>query len=240
MTVRKSDLALMLLTASGGLLSAFIAMCLRFAIGHYAVSQNNRLLLNFGQNLVPGAVFGAIISCCFALRGYSRSLWKFAVMTVASTTAYFVAVWVAFGVELYSPFLPPQERGNVSWQALFVSGLVGAFFIILTGSLLLNTGTTGQQRMLKILSWTPAGAFLGILGWALGPSLGMVLWQIVHSMNLTAPTETLRNAHGETSHIFSLWAVWQVGMGCVLGLFAGRKHRMADEPCATQSIVGSW
>lgn len=223
MKVRKRDPALILLTASGGLLSALITMCLTFVVGQFA-ERNNRLLNFSNAFVVPGTVFGVIISCCFALRGYSRSLWKFTVITFASSTAYLVAFWVAVGIEAYSPLLASGEKGNVSGQALFVGGLAGAFLIISAVSLLLNTGTTGQNRMLKILGWTPVGGFLGILGWALGPSLGIVLWQIVHSMNLTASTEMPQNAQGYRSSILSLWAVWQAGMGFVLGLVVSREQ----------------
>jgi len=58
----------------------------------------------------------------------------------------------------------------------------------------------------------------------------MTLWQIVHSMNLTAPTETFQNAKlGETSRMFSLWVIWQVGMGFVLGLVVNGKQSKGGE-----------
>jgi len=221
------DWTLVLLMAFAGLMSALITMCTSYSLGHYAVSRGR--LLDFSQMFFPGAVFGAIISGCFVLCGYLRDLWKPLVISVVSSVSYAASVWAAFAVELYSPFLNNQERGWVSGQALFVGGLVGALSTLSAISLLLNSEFTWQRRIFNALCWTPAGGLLGIAGWALGPSLGMAFWQIVHSMNLTAPTETFRNAQGLTSHTYSLLAVWQAGMGFALGLVVNGKSSTTDE-----------
>jgi hypothetical protein len=222
----KRDAALRLLTASGGLISALITICASFPLGHYAELRSNRLL-HFSQAFfLPGVVFGAIVSVCFALRVYLRDLWKAIALIVASSVAYFLSFWAAVGVSLHPFGLLPRDRiGEVTDLALVAGGLTGAFCLICTVSLLLNSRLTWQGRMLKALCWTPVGAVLGIVGWALGPSLGMTLWQIVHSLNLTAPTETFQNAKGGViSRMFSLWAVWQFGMGFVLGLVVNGKQ----------------
>jgi hypothetical protein len=222
MNAQKRDPALMLLTASGGLISAFITICGRFPLAHYAVSTSNRLL-DFNQVFLPGAVFGVFVSSCFALRRYLRDFWKAIAITAASTLAYYASFLAAGGVELHNPFNFGEPRdGSISSAALLIGGLTGAGLVLCAMSLLLDSEIAWQSRLLRALRWSPAGAILGIVGWALGPSLGMVLWQIVHSMNLTGPTETFRNAQGETSHMFSLWAVWQAGIGFVLGLVVNR------------------
>ncbi len=235
MNSQKRDPALMLLTASGGLISALITSCASFPLGHFAVSQNNRLL-DFSQIFFPGAVFGAIASGCFALRRYLRDLWKAIAITAAFSVAYFFADLAAVEVSLHPFGLVPHDRiGEVTDPALVAGGLTGAFCIICAVSLLLNSRLTWQRRMLKALCWTPVGAVLGVVGWVLGPSLGIALWQIVHSMNLTAPTETFRNAQGRTSHMFSLWAVWQAGVGFVLGLVVNGKQHNGWEGARHQS-----
>ena len=58
----------------------------------------------------------AIVSGYFALRGYAGDLWKGIAISGAFSISYLVSVWAAFAVELYSPFLNNQERGNVSGQ----------------------------------------------------------------------------------------------------------------------------
>ncbi len=60
------------------------------------------------------------------------------------------------------------------------------------------------------------GGVLGIIGWELGPTFGMALWSAADTLHVTAPTETALNAVGETSHRYSLFMIWQVGMAFVL------------------------
>ncbi len=229
MNFKKRDPALILLTSSGGLVSALIALGTSYPLGHFAVSQSNKLV-DFSQIFFPGTVFGVLVSGCFALRGYLRELWKAITLTVASAVAYCFSVWAAVGISLH-PFglVPPDRIGEVTDLALVVGGLTGGFCTICAVSLLFNSSHTWQRRMLKALCWTPVGALLAVVGWALGPSLGIALWQIIHSMNLTPPTETVRNAQGYQSHMFSLLATWQAGMGLVLGLVVNGKQSTAEE-----------
>jgi hypothetical protein len=228
MNYQKRDPALMLLTAAGGLISALIASCADYPLGHFVVSQNNRLLDSSLYLCFPGVIFGVLVSGCFALRGYLHDLWKTVVITVASSVAYFFAFLAAAQVSLHPfGFLPQDRIGDVTGPALIAGGLAGAFCVICAVSLSLDSRLTWQRRMLKALWWSPVGAVLGLAGWALGPSLGISLWQLVHSMNLTPPDETIRNAQGQPSHMYSLFAVWQVGIGFVLGLVVNGKQSNA-------------
>jgi len=104
----KRDWTLVLLTTFAGLLSAFIAMCLNYPFGHNAVSHSR--FLGFSQMFYPGAVFGAIVVGCFALRGYLRGLWKAIAIFVAFSASYFLSFWVAATTELYAPFLEDRAR----------------------------------------------------------------------------------------------------------------------------------
>jgi len=229
MNLQKRDPALILLTSSGGLVSALITIGANFPLGQFLASHHDKLL-DFSTLFWPGFVFGAIISGCLAFRGYSRGLWRAIAITVASSAAYFLAFTAAAEFSLHPLGLVPIERiGEVTDLALVVGGLTGGFCTICVVSLLFNSGDTWQRRILKAISWTPAGAVLAIAGWALGPSLGIALWQIIHSLNLTPPTETVRNAQGYPSHMFSLWAIWQAGMGLVLGFVVKGKQSTAEE-----------
>jgi hypothetical protein len=133
-----------------------------------------------------------MVSCCFAVLGYLHHVWRAIGIVLTLALSYCLSVWVAMGVELNSPFLSNSNRGNVSGQALFVGGLVGAFFTLCAVSFLLSSGGSWQRRLAKVRCWTPLGGFLGVAGWALGPVLGMAFWQVAHVMNLTGPTETFR------------------------------------------------
>jgi hypothetical protein len=211
------DLPLALFTASAGLISALITICLNYPIRHFAALLNNRWGLGF--ILLPGAMFGLVFSSCLAFRGYLRSLWKATVIGAAFGSTYYLSMWIAFNVELYSPFgSSGNEVESVSNSAMFAGGLVGAFLVIGGVSVLLNSRIAWGRRVLKGIYWSPVGGILGVLGWTLGPFLGMVIWSVVHPLGLTAPTETFQNARGETSHMYSLWIVWQTGIGLALGL----------------------
>jgi hypothetical protein len=229
MNFEKRDPTLILLTSSGGLVSALITLGASYPLGHFAVSQGNRLV-DFSQIFFPGTVFGVLLSASFALRGYLRELWKAITLTVVSAAAYCFSFWAAAGISLH-PFglVPPDRIGEVTDLALVGGGLTGGFCTICAASLLFNSSHTWQRRILKALCWTPVGALLAVVGWTLGPSLGIALWQIIHSMNLTAPTETVRNAQGDQSHMFSLWAIWQAGMGLVLGLVVNSNQSTGEE-----------
>jgi hypothetical protein len=151
-------------------------------------------VVGFQSDFFPGAGYGAILSGCFTLRRYLHAAWKAIAITAACSLAYFFSFVAAVEVSLH-PFglVPDDRRGEVTDPALVAGGLTEAFCIVCVVSLLLNSRLTWQRRILKALCWTPVGAVLAVVGWALGPSIGIALWQMVHSMNLTAPTETLQN-----------------------------------------------
>lgn len=213
---KEYDWTAALLLACTGLDSAFAAMCIRYPFGHYAVMKGRAV--DISQIFVPGVLFGAAISGFLALRGYLLSPWKVIAICFECAVAYLLAVWTAAGVELFSRFLAYDARRVVSGQSLFIGGFVGGLCILYSISFLLNSESIRKRRISRVLYWGAAGGILGIAGWSLAPFLGMAFWQIVSSMNLTAPTETYQNALGETSHMYSLLAVWQAGMGAVIGL----------------------
>jgi len=211
------DLPLALLTACAGFISALIAICLDYPIGRYAALLNKRWA--FGFIFLPGAMFGLMVSSCLALRGYLRNFWKAIVITTVFGLSYYLSIWIAVAVELYSPFGGAGDHDtSVSTPALFAGGLAGAFLVVSVISVLLNPRIPWHRHVLKDMCWSPVGGILGLLGWTLGPSLGMAIWLVVQPLGITAPTETFQNARGETSHIYSLWIVWQTGIGILLGL----------------------
>jgi hypothetical protein len=160
----------------------------------------------------PGTLFGVTVSASLGLSGALRKFWNLLAIPVASTLAYYVAFIV--GGEFDSPF---SREGTVSNASLFVGGLTGAFLVLSMISLLLDSTTSWQRRVLNAVCWSPVGGALGIVGGLLGLSLGMALWFLVHSLGLTSPDETFQNARGEPSQMFSIWMVWQTGMRALLG-----------------------
>jgi hypothetical protein len=217
------DWRLPLLTAFAGLIAAFITMCLQYPYGNFAASHGR--WLDFSQLLLPGVVFGIAVSCCFAVRGYLRDAWRALGVVLSFAVSYCLSFWAAWTFELNSPYLSDQERGYGSGQAMFVGGLAGGFCIVSAISLLLNSRTACKQHALKAICGAIVGALLGLAGRSVASSINPPLWQMVHSLNLTPPGITLRNVKGQ--YEFSLWAVWQTGMGFVLGLIVNRKSNTA-------------
>lgn len=170
-----------------------------------------------GGNVVPSVSFGLILSLCLIVLGMISSIRQIFFVIGASIAAYAFALLAAGFTELALPS---------SWSigdkhspiALFVGGFIGA--------LVITSGTFGQAQSrtrlrdstLNIALCSVVGGVLGVIGWALGPSLGMALWHADHALRLTAPTETPLNAAGETSHALSMCLLWQAGMGLVLGV----------------------
>lgn len=220
----KRDWRLPLLTASAGLVAAFITMCLQYPYGSYAVSHG---WMEFGLFLLPGVAFGTAVSCCFAVRGYLHGPWRAIGIVFAFAVSYFLSYWAAWSVELHSPYLSQHERGDGSGLAMFIGGLVGGFCIVSAALLLLNSRTAWKLLPLKVFCGAILGALLGVAGRNLASSINTPLWQIVHSLGLTGPNLTARNIKGEFE--FSLWAVWQTGMGLLLGVVVNRKNNAAPD-----------
>jgi hypothetical protein len=80
--------------------------------------------------LLPGALFGATISGCLWLCGWLPSNWKCLIILGASSVAYFAALFVAAGVERFSPLILYQDRGDVAGESLFAGGFTGTFLTV--------------------------------------------------------------------------------------------------------------
>jgi hypothetical protein len=218
MEKQQRDNKLMLILGTAGFLSGLVTICVAYPIGHHRFP------------FFPGAIFGVVVSTFLALIGYLRSLWKILAIIAACTVAYFVSFLAAGAVALHNPFdfsSPVTANGLPSSAALFAGGLAGAFMVISVVSPLLS-GLTWQRQALKALYWSPVGGVLAIAGSWLGPTLGMALWSITHSLGFTARDETIQNALGATSHMYSIWIVWQNGICIVIGIVSNESGRNAN------------
>lgn len=145
-----------------------------------------------------------------------------------SILAFFIALAATFVAELLSEFgsgafysmlnrsRPPEPL--VYSAGLFVGGFVGAFVMLMALFHVMVPHAKHGRRVATAAYWSLAGGALAVIGWKLGPSLGMGLWSGLHARGLTPPTETALNAAGRPSHELSLYLVWQTGMALVLGL----------------------
>jgi hypothetical protein len=147
-------------------------------------------------------------------------------MFACGNWGWLVVAWIAaqllsiFVVGLVRLVLP---KGYHSWAnpaplspiALGVGGLIGGLVIIGTLSLLrrIRISTVVVQVLLGMAS----GAILAVIGWALAPSLGTLIWRAI---NLTRPTADFEiyGPGALTDLVCSLNLVWPTGIAFVMAL----------------------
>jgi hypothetical protein len=173
------------------------------------------------SDLLVGTFFGATLSICLLLRKYLNAFWKTLAITAATSIVIPVSALVAAYLELFSPY-PLHEIGTslsvMSNASLFIGGMVGALLILSAVLSLVDSGTPWTRILDKSLCWSPVGGVLGIVGYSLGPWLGLVLWTLKHSLIPTIPSDKFEYAlaRGEAAMI-SLLLLWFSGMGVLLG-----------------------
>lgn len=206
----------LVILSSAGLLSGLVIDALSYPAGKHLG------LLGFVGFGVYG-LFGAILGVALAGDGMLQGAWKAILLIVPVAAAYYLSFAAAGVAEYYlaiAEFPGTQSPSpDVSPVSLFAGGVVGGFAVLAVFSMLVHyPGVSIGTLAMKSLKWSLVGGILGVIGWALGPSLGMAIWYGVHGIGLTAPTETARNALGETSDVFALNVVWQTGMALVLAI----------------------
>jgi hypothetical protein len=163
-----------------------------------------------------GVCLTVSLATCGILRGFN-GLCKAILIVVLSSLAYFVSVRVAVGLELAFP--TPLEYPPLHYpRSMFAGGFVGGF-LMLGGIFVLvyptfrwptieNAQEPSRTVAFKVLLFSVLCGVVGIVGWGLGPYLGVLVWSVLHDLGLTSPTETFQYAlHGEPSHRFSLFVV---------------------------------
>lgn len=189
---------------------------------------------------IPGLVFGVATGICLlAFRIFNA--WQTAFFTCLAGVAYFFSYWVAAGAEVVS--IAGQSHDGawifgspdaVSPLSMFAGGAVGGLLVIGAEVLLLRRNIAGL-RLVSALSWSLWGGLLGVVGWLLAPSLGMAIWRLFYVVHITAlapPSAAMSSYHissdtyrGAKSFFYSLYGVWQTGLGLALGVLAQRYMR---------------
>jgi hypothetical protein len=171
-----------------------------------------------------GIPFAAIMAICFALTGVTRSLLKLISFFILAAMAFDVSLFAAIEAELAIRKLLLVVRKSVYPSSLFIGGMVGAFVVLATVLFLVKKSSRLRAVGKRALLWSVIGGVSAPIGWALGPSLGMLVWSGLHAVGLTSPNNTFSNAlSGETGYgppdrMFALFVIWQTTMGFVLGM----------------------
>lgn len=178
--------------------------------------------------LLLSTIFGFFLAACFGIFGVMRDIRGMAIFIGGSILAYSLAVATGsisgvlsqFGSAVfYSMLNRSRPLEPLVYSAdLFVGGFVGAFVILMVLFHVVVSEVQRRRRAATAAYWSLAGGALAVIGWKLGPSLGMALWSGLHARGVTPSTETALNAAGQPSHELSLYLVWQTGMALILGL----------------------
>lgn len=187
-------------------------------------------LISLGYLL--GVVFGSVIAAYLAASGFLRNTWKVILTVCASAVAYALALLTtALSEILYRLLSRPQTSHTetaVSLIALFIGGIAGACLLLGIVMQVLHPEVKGKRLTVKVLPYSLVGGVLGIIGWALGPSLSAGLRFFLHTSGFVTPTGRLQGAlYQETSNWYSLLIVWQTGIAFTLGIIL---HKLEAKP----------
>src|ERR1700732_4045071 len=205
-----------------GVASAFISILVP------ALLREPRSPLFVGSTLgiFPGDVFGALISIYFLTYAGIRSLTKVVALVIASTFAYFLS-WLGgtfLGMLVSGALGLQMKSGSGDLEAgmfapLLIAGISGAFVIVWAVLRLYSMETSWRRLGMRSLVWSLPGGLFGLIGWALGPSLGLAVWSTLASHRLVGITEDVDYAiRSNTANRYSADIVWQIGMSILLGV----------------------
>jgi len=216
--------------ATIGILSllGLAAALLSIVIPALLTAPRSPLFVGGSLGLFPGDIFGAVISVYFWAFAGIRSIAKAIGLVVASTFAYFVAtfsgtilgVFASAAMGLHSNWDTDSAQLRADMVApLLVAGVLGSFLILAAVLRLYSVETSWRRLLSKSLPWSLVGGLLGLVGWGLGPTLGVSIWSTLKSYQLIPPNEDMQYAaRSMTVNQYSVNIVWQIGMAIILGI----------------------
>jgi hypothetical protein len=196
-----------------GLLAGFIAGMLTLVVP----SSIDRLGIPIGAltGMFIGDIFGVVISIylCVVLR--KVSVWGSLGFIVGSTVAYIAAMYTTiFSAEAIGFSHADQWGSSLGSAPIFafaIGGAVGAFLVLFAALTFFSDHRKLPRIILSSLKWSALGGVLGALGWAAGPLLGELILDVVGRRPLSPSVKD------DTGYYYSIYVVWQAGMGSLLG-----------------------
>lgn len=179
-------------------------------------------LLNFAgraSSFLGETAFGAALAWYYwRFRGV-RDGWRLFNFAFVSFVAYQAAAVVSTFIPgpLDILRLSSPDSGQISSERFFWGGCVGATFLFAAGVIFLSSRSRSKHPALIGLGLSIAGGVLAVVGWALGSSLGMVLWRAFGAVHL-GPRFFGDSSGSVDANFYSLHVVWQAGMAVLLAL----------------------
>lgn len=178
-----------------------------------------------------GGVFGVVVGIGLLLTERLHGAWKAAVVFVPAAIAFLLSLSVASITQLlYLAYLVSPETdspaNSYSLVALFFGGIVGGFLILAMFSTVCYPKAGIRNIALNSLTWSPSGGILSLVGWLLGPVVGVAVWYLLDAVGLTPFTQGAeKTLDSDKLHMISLFVVWQTGMGVVLSRMLERRFK---------------
>jgi hypothetical protein len=190
-------------------------LCL-LGIGSGILSVASPVGGRWGPLLYVGLVYGATLGVYFVSCRSERSAIKISLLVLASTLAYpFGYAGSGFGL-----FLPlPLLQGETPIGVILAAGMLGGFALLLPILLLFGSCAPNRKAVLaKVAVGSLLSGVVGVVAWALGPSLGEEIWMLLPWTLLpNVPTQS-----PETFHFIALYLVWQPIMALFIGVVTSR------------------
>ena len=187
-----------ILTAAG-LLSGIITICSFHFFG------------GMGNDYFSGGFFGAVLAGFLWLFRGLRSLWKVFLLLATSIAAYWVASLLAWPIM-------PRIQGIPNFE-YFVAGAIGAFLVLAATLFITFPEQKGRRIFALAAFFAIGGGLLGMVGWALGSSLGNGIKLILAHLDLST---SIAFSSDIDVNLYSVHLIWQAGMGLLFGILFWR------------------
>lgn len=165
----------------------------------------------------PGLVFGVAIAAVFVLHGGVRSPFKPIGFIAASTAAFPISIFAAFGAfGLYDFLFGARSSGRVDipLPVPFAAGSVGAFIIFFAAFVFFGPANATWRSIGRPALSSLIGGVLGVIGW--------VISDAAQSQSGASNGDPMRSP--------ALYVIWQTGVALCVAFVVPVEDRQAAPP----------
>jgi hypothetical protein len=177
-------------------------------------------LLPEGLSESIGCIFGLFLCAYFWLFDETRSVWRTLGFVGASTLAYLAAYNAEMPISNLWPVkfellsLSPNEI-----NVLLIGGFVGAGTLFLALCFFSPARQSTTRLLLNFVIFVVSGSVLGVIGYALGPTLGAAIWYLMRFLHLGEPSQASQlQPSRDTASFYSMYVFWQTGVATLVAL----------------------
>jgi hypothetical protein len=198
------------------------ALALAGGLAGLATCASSRLLVLLPDGLSEsiGCIFGLFLCAYFWLFDETRSVWRALGFVGASALAYLAAYNAGMpGSNLWPARFELLGLNSGEINVLFVGGFVGAALLFLAWCFFFPSRQSALRLLLNFVVFVISGGVLGVVGYALGPSLGVIIWHLLRFLHLGEPSQASQlQPSPDTSSFYSMYVVWQTGVATLVAL----------------------